>query len=107
MLRYTVVRKTPATPDMLKCILKNLGPNKPFNAAGWALCLTMFWRSNVMAPSGTKFDGSKHLRRQDILFYPWGILIHLHWSKVIQYQSRTLDVLLPRLPGNVPSERFI
>ena len=101
----TVVQKKPVTPDMLKRILKNLDLNKPFDAAVWALCLTMFYgflrRSNVMAPSGAKFDGSKHLRRQDILFYPWGILIHLRWSKVIQFQSRTFDVPLPRLPGNV------
>ena len=57
--------------------------------------------SNVMVPSHTKFDGSKHLRRQDILFFPWGILIHIHWSKVIQFKSRTFDVPLPRLHGNI------
>ena len=104
-LGVTVVRKKPVTPDMLKCIIKNLDLKKPFVAAVWALCLTMFYgflrRSNVMAPSCTKFDGSKHLRRQDILFYPWGILIHLRWSKVIQYQTRTFDIPLPRLSGNV------
>ena len=58
-------------------------------------------RSNVMVPSHAKFDGSKHLRRQDILFFPWGILIHVRWSKVIQYKSRTFDVPLPRLPDNI------
>ena len=73
----TVVRKKPVTPDMLKCIIKNLDLKKPFDAAIWALCLTLFYgflrRSNVMAPSWTKFDGSKHLRRQDILFYSWDL----------------------------------
>ena len=101
----TVVCKKTVTPDMLKCIIKNLDLKKPFDAAIWALCLTMFYgflrRSNVMAPSCTKFDGSKHLPRQDTLFYPWGILIHLCWSKVIQYQTRTFDIPLPRLSGNV------
>ena len=101
----TVVRKKPVTPDMLECILQNLDLNKPFDAAVWALCLTMFYgflrRSNVMTPSGAKLDESKHLRRQDILFYSWGVLIHLHWSKVIQFQPRIFDVPLPRFPGNV------
>ena len=101
----TVVRKKPITPNMLKCILKNLDLKKQFDAAVWALCLTMFYgflrRSNVMVPSGTRFDDSKHLRRQDIIFFPWGVLIHIRWSKVIQFQSRTFDVPLPRLPGNV------
>ena len=104
-LGATVVRKKLVTPDMLKCIIKNLDLKKPFDAAVWALCLTMFYgflrRSNVMEPSCTKFDGSKYLRWQDILFYPWGILFHLRWSKVIQYQTQTFDVPLPRLSGNV------
>lgn len=41
------------------------------------------------------------LRRQDILLFPWGILIHLRWSKLIHFQTRTFDVPLPRLSGNV------
>lgn len=100
-----VVRKRPVTPDMLKQIFQKLDLSKSFDAATWAICLTMFYgflrRSNVMVPSQAKFDGSKHLRRQDILFFPWGVLIHIRWSKVIQFKSRTFDVPLPRLPDNV------
>ena len=100
-----VTQKIPVTPDMLKEILQKLDLTKCFDAAVWAICLTMFYgllrRSNVMVPSHAKFDGSKHLRRQDILFFPWGILIHIRWSKVIQYKSRTFDVPLPRLPDNI------
>ena len=100
-----VVRKKPVTPDMLKQILQYLDISLSFDAAIWAVCLTMFYgclrRSNVMINSTTNFDQSKHLRRRDILCFPWGCLLHFRWSKVIQFKSRTFDVPLPRLENNV------
>lgn len=100
-----VVRKKPVTPDMLKQILHSLDISLPFDAAIWAVCLTMFYgflrRSNVMVNSAANFDQSKHLRRRDILCFPWGCLLHFRWSKVIQFKSRALDVPLPRLKDNV------
>jgi hypothetical protein len=53
-----------------------------------------------MAARFDKIDKNKHLRRRDLLFFPWGIMLHIRWSKVIQSRSRTFDLPLPRLRDN-------
>ena len=100
----SVVRKKPITPDMLKNILVHLDMTSSLDTTVWAVCLTMFYgllrRSNVLLNSASQFDTTKHLRRRDILFFPWGLMLHIRWSKVIQFQSRTFDIPFPRLKNN-------
>lgn len=104
-LGNSVTRKKPITPEMLRQILAKLDITSSFDATIWAVCLTMFYgllrRSNVLVNSASKFDTSKHLRRRDILFFPWGILVSIRWSKTIQFQSKTFDIPFPRLKDNV------
>lgn len=96
-----VVRKKPITPEFLQKILSNLDVSLAFDATVWAVCLSMFYgllrKSNVLPKL---FDSSKHLRRRDVEFLPWGALLHIRWSKVIQFQSRIFDLPLPRLKSN-------
>lgn len=51
--------------------------------------------------SGTAFDTSKHLRRSDILSYPWGMMLLIRWTKTIQFRERVLQIPLPRLGHHV------
>ena len=43
---------------------------------------------------------NKHLRRRDIVFYKWGMNVRIRYSKVIQFQSRIIDLPLPRVRDN-------
>lgn len=100
-----VVRKKAITPEMLRQIFKHLNISVSFDATFWAACLTMFYgllrRSNVLLTSAATFDVNKHLRRRDISYLPWGVMLHIRWSKVIQFRSRTFELPLPRLHNNV------
>lgn len=96
-----VVRKRPISVDLLKQICSHLDLKKSLDATVWAVCLTMFYgllrRSNVLCVRGQRFDPAKHLRRSDVTFFPWGVMLNIRWSKVIQYQSKTLQIPLPRM----------
>ena len=43
---------------------------------------------------------NKHLRREDVLAYSWGLALKIRWSKTIQFRERELLVPLPHLPGH-------
>lgn len=98
-------RKLPITPPLLKVILSKLDIACALDSVVWAACLTLFFgllrRSNLMPRSPSSFDTSRHLRRQDITFHPWGARLHIRWTKTIQYGERCLSIPLPRLVGNV------
>ena len=34
-------------------------------------------------------------------FYPWEALVHVRWSKTIQFRERTIHLPLPRIPHSV------
>lgn len=96
-------RKLPITPELLQTIRSQLDLSSPFDCSVWAACLVMFFgmlrRSNVLAPSASKFDKTKHLRRQDCVFYPDAVRITISWSKVIQFKNRTLTLTFRRMPS--------
>ena len=60
----------------------------------------MLRKSNVLVATSHSFNAAKHLRRQDITFHVWGIMVLFRWSKTIQFQSRVLEIPLPRLAGS-------
>ena len=99
-----VSRKKPITPDLLKEILRNLDIKVSFDATVWATCLIMFYgllrKSNTLVNSESEYDVNKHIRRSDAVFYKWGIIIRIRYSKVIQFQSRIIDLPLPRVRDN-------
>ena len=99
-----VSRKRPITPDILREILSNLDIKVSFDATIWATCLLMFYgllrKSNTLVNSESEYDVNKHLRRRDIVFYKWGMNVRIRYSKVIQFQSRIIDLPLPRVRDN-------
>ena len=101
-----VCRKLPMTPCLLRQVLSQLDLSRPLDILVWAACLVLFYamlrRSNLLPISSTAVcDSSRHLRRGDITFHPWGISLRINWSKTIQFKQRILTVPLPRFPGSV------
>lgn len=100
-----VIRKRPVTLEVLGNIRSHLDLTTSLDATVWAACLTLFYgllrRSNVLCISGQKFNPEKHLERRDVEFFPWGVLLRIRWSKVIQYQTKTIDIPLPSMEQSV------
>lgn len=98
----TVNRKHPITPDMLRTILSKLDVRLSVDATVWAICLCMFFgllrKSNVMPDN---FEAAKHLRRRDVMFFPWGVTLLFRWSKVNQFKSRVFEVPLSRMKDSI------
>ena len=82
-------RKLPITPHILLGIKSLLNLSSPRDAVFWAACLIAFFgffrKSNILPPSPSKFDPSKHLCRGDLSLFSWGIMVNIRWSKTIQY----------------------
>ena len=100
----SITRKSPISPPLLRTILAQLDIRNPLDASCWAAALVLFYgllrRSNVLPYTESSFDVTKQLRRRDIKFHPWGVMIRLRWTKTIQYSERVIDLPLPRLPDS-------
>ena len=99
-----VTPKEPITPDILLRLHRTINPDDPIDATFWAVCLTMFFgllrKSNVMPPSASHFDPSKHLTRQDFAATQEGLVLVSRWAKNNQFRTRKLQSPLPAMPGH-------
>ena len=95
-----VNRKLPITPALLRSILSHFDMSVSVDIVIWAACLSRFHgllcRSSLMPLSRSTFDASRHLRRRDITFHPWGCELVILWSITIQFKSLCLGIPLPR-----------
>lgn len=93
-------RKDPITTTHLLQILSGLDVQKPQDSAIWAAALVAFFcmlrRSNVLPPSLTAFQKSRHLLRQDVALQKDGAIVTIRWTKTIQFQERELRIPLAR-----------
>ena len=98
-------QKKPITINMLIDIHSGLNLNNSFDSSFWAICLTAFFglfrKSHLLTTTKTAFDPSKQFTKSDFIFYPWGALVHVRWSKTIQFRERTVHLPLPRIPHSV------
>ena len=95
-------RKLPITPQILLKTRGLLNWEEPGHILFWAAALAAFFgmlRQSNLLPN-PPFDPTKHLRRCDVLAYPWGLGLSIRWSKTIQFRERELLVPLPHLPGH-------
>ena len=96
--------KLPITLVILKGILGFLNFSNPFDITPWAACLvgffSIFRKSNLLVPSLSRFDPSKHLCCSDVVFSNTGVILSFRWSKTIQFRQRILQIPLPHLPGS-------
>lgn len=92
-------QKLPITPIILMQILPQLDIKSPRDICFWAACLVAFFsffrKSNLFPPSLKDFNPNIHLSRHNVSFSPNGVILHVHWSKTIQFRERSLSVPLP------------
>lgn len=97
-----VNRKLPITPAILLQLRSHLNFQDPLHTVFWAICLLAFFsllrKSNILPPSAHGFSPDKHLCRGDFTIQPWGLCVHIRWSKTIQFKERHLTLPLPALP---------
>ena len=69
-----VSQKLPITDVILHGILAVLNLNNPFAVCFWAACLAAFFsffsKSNLLVPSSSQFNPTKHLCVSDVCFSP-------------------------------------
>ena len=52
----------------------------------------MFHKSNLLPVSQSSFDPNRQLTEADFVFESWGVLVHMKWSKTIQFRERVVQI---------------
>ena len=101
----TVQSKHPMTPQLLKVMLCNLDMRTALDSNVWAVALLLFFgllrKASVLPSSNGQKELSRVLQRGDIVFYPWGMLVTIRFTKTIQFHERVLQVPIPRMPNSL------
>ena len=96
----SVSRKSPISPSLLRTISAQLDIRNPLDATCWAVALVLFYvlirRSNVLPYSESSFDVTKQLRRCDIKFHPWGVMIRLPYISASDWWTWPVFLTCPR-----------
>lgn len=94
-----VVTQAPAiTPDMLSDISKIVNKKDPRQVVLFTAMLLAFYlflrSSNYAAKTRTTFNPDKQLLRSDVTFAQKVALVHIKWSKTIQFRQKKLLIPL-------------
>ena len=96
-------RNYPLPPIILLAVKAKL-TRKPFDVAFSAICLVafvgLFRKRNLVLKTIDDFDPINHISRDDFLVTDNGLLIHVRWSKTVQFQQRELLVPFPKVPNH-------
>lgn len=89
----------------LSHMLAYLNLSRTSDAQLWSLILACFYGmlriSNVTVPSPVNWNPVKSVTRADLQFHKNGTIIHLHWTKTLQFRERVLQTALPLLDTEV------
>ena len=100
LAKHTPNRAPPITPELLAKIISVCNLEDPREVTFISSFLFTFflfaWVSNIVPPSASQFDKSKHFCRGDIFSAKGGLLVFFKWTKTIQCNERHL--LLPLVP---------
>ena len=100
----SVHRKLPITPSLLLAIRNRLNFNNIVDSVFWAISLVAFFgflrKSNLLPPSSITFNPAKHLCREDLSLFSGGLILHIRWSKTLQFAERLHQAPLPHLPNH-------
>lgn len=94
--------KSPITPQLLLQIKASLDLTCHNNLVFWAACMIGFFgflRPNNFLIKGA-FNPELNLRRMDVSLHKWGMLVELKVTKTMQFRSKPIIILLPRLRGH-------
>jgi hypothetical protein len=74
--------------------------NGYYFAAYLTAFFSLLWTSNLLPNSANNFDPSRHLCLGDLSHHPGGLLLHIKWSKTVQFKERSYQLPLPYIPGH-------
>ncbi|XP_019616155.1 PREDICTED: uncharacterized protein LOC109463749 [Branchiostoma belcheri] len=106
-------QKLPITPAILLQIHGHLDVTRPLHATLWAaFCVAFFGllrKSNLVPKSSAAFDTDKHLTRQSFHASEGGLVLHITWSKTLQFKQKVLRLPLPVIPGHplCPTQAYL
>ena len=81
----------PAQLEMIFNVLLNTPGHTAFRAAVLISFRELLRKAHVTVSSAT-------LRRKDVTFHPWGMLVHVNKSKTIQFCERTVEIPISSSP---------
>ena len=96
-----VKKAAPITLDILLDIYKELDFSQPSNVVYWCLFLFAFFllarKSNLVPTSKQDIENRRFLAIKDIKYCQDYILVHINWSKTIQFKEREIICPLIRM----------
>ena len=102
---YCIRQAQAITPDHLLQMATFLDFTKPIDLVYWCLFLFAFFlfarKSNLVPSSRKDRKEKKFLLRKDVKLGNDHLLIHMKWSKTIQFGERVLETPLIAIPGSV------
>ena len=90
--------KLPVTPQVLEAAMFyiRLGPHHLPLLLGILIMFLGFLRQSSVAPAiVATFDPTRHLTWADVYPAPSGLVVHIKWSKTIQWAADQKSILLP------------
>ena len=98
-------QKKPITIHMLVRMHACLNLNSSFDSSFWAICLMAFFglfrKAHLLTRTMTAFEPSRQFIKSDFTFHAWGAMVHVRWSKTIQFRECSIRLPLPRIPGSI------
>lgn len=99
-----VTQSIPLTPEQLLSCFKLTSSGGGLEDTCWAavvLCFRTLLRKSNVLPDSSDLSKSPHvIRRKDVKFYGWGMVITVYSSKTIQYRERSLEIPVFCVPGS-------
>ena len=93
-LGVQVTHKLPFTVDQLRNMFEVFDHDDDFMCALWAVMIfcfrTLLRKSNVLPDAAGKLHHM--VRRYDIEFHEWGVLVHVKSTKTLQFNEYVLDI---------------
>ena len=94
VLDASTKKKFPITQDILPSLFTLVDLPSPVDVAFWASCLVAFFsffqKSILLIKNMESFNLKPHLCHRVATFSKDGVILAVHWSKMILYRQRTL-----------------
>lgn len=106
-----VKKATPMDPSVFRLIKPFVDFTDNLELVGWVAALMGFHlllrASNITAKSRKNFDPTENLVRKDFRMHRGIMLVHIRWSKTLQYQERKLLIpVIPFVEGDISAVKW-
>lgn len=109
--KQPVKKATPMDPHVFRLIKPHVNFSDPLQLVAWVAALMGFHlllrASNITAKSRTQFDPQQNLTRRDFHMHRGIMLVHIRWSKTMQYQEKKLLIpVIPFVEGDISAVKW-